>query len=76
MSTITIPIPDETLSVLESWTREQGITVEQYLSSAATDLSRHLSAPLHPTVIRATGIIRSDIDPEKEHLDHLARKHA
>lgn len=76
MSTITIPIPEEDLRFLEAWTREQGTTVEEFFTREASNLRQHLQAPLHPAVIRATGVIRGDIDAEKEYRDYLERKHA
>ncbi len=76
MSTITIPIPDEDLRFLESWTRDQGTTVEEFFTREASNLRRQLQAPLHPAVIRATEVIRGDIDEKKEYLDYMERQHA
>ncbi|MDB6004466.1 MAG: hypothetical protein JWR15_1453 [Prosthecobacter sp.] len=76
MSSITIPIPDDDLKFLEAWTRDQGTTVEEFFTREAVNLRKHLQAPLHPAVLRATGVIRGDIDARKEYLEYLERKHA
>ncbi|TDU64126.1 hypothetical protein EI77_04310 [Prosthecobacter fusiformis] len=75
MSTITIPIADDDLAFLHSWTQEQGTTVEEFFSREAHSLRRHLQAPLHPVLQRASGVIHSDIDGVSDHRQHLDDKY-
>ncbi|HEY1052664.1 MAG TPA: hypothetical protein VGE39_22995 [Prosthecobacter sp.] len=76
MSTITIPIPDDDLRFLEAWTRDQGTTVEEYFTAQVGSLRRQESRPVHPALIRATGVIKPDVDAREAYLDHMTRKHA
>lgn len=75
MSTITIPIADDDLAFLHSWTQEQGTTVEEFFSREANNLRRHLQAPIHPLLQRASGMIRSDIEGIEDHQQHLDKKY-
>lgn len=76
MSTITIPIEDETLEFLQSWTKANGMTLEGYFAAQVESLRRQENRPVHPALIRATGVIKSDIDPREAYLEHMAKKHA
>ena len=75
MSTITIPIADDDLAFLHSWTQEQGTTVEEFFSREANNLRRHLQAPLHPLLQLASGVIRGDNEGIGEHRQHLDEKY-
>lgn len=75
MSTITIPIADEDLRYLTSWTATQGTTVEEFFANEARSLRQHLEAPLHPALVEASGVISQDVD-NRDYLDYLANKHA
>lgn len=76
MSTLTIPLDDEDLEFLRSWTRQQGTTPESFLADQAHNLRRHLQTPLHPAVLKASGVIDSEVDAKEEYLNHQERKHA
>lgn len=76
MSTITIPIADENLEFLQSWTKANGMTLEGYFTAQVESLRRQESRPVHPALIRATGVIKAEVDGRQAYLDHMARKHA
>jgi len=75
VSTITIPLPEEDLAFLRAYSESLGTSAEELLARQARSLREHLQRPLHPDVIAATGIISADVDGEREHHDHLAKKH-
>lgn len=76
MSTITIPIADDDLKFLHSWTLAQGTTVEEFFAREANNLRRHLQAPLHPALQRASGVIPADVDVQSEYREHLDEKYS
>ncbi len=75
MSTITVPLPDEDLNFLRSYTSAQGTSAEAFLAQQARNLREHLQRPLPPKVLAASGIIASGAG-EQEHREHLEKKHA
>ena len=76
MSTLTIPISDENLSFLKELTKENGMTPESFFAAHVESLRRPKCRPLHPDVIRATGVINFEGDPREAYLDHMEKKHA
>lgn len=76
MSTITIPLPDEDLAFMNEWTRQHGTTVAEFFAREARNLREHLQAPLHPDLMRATGVLTPGVEAQSTHLDHLHNKHA
>ncbi len=76
MSTITIPIEDETLEFLQSWTQANGMTLEGYFTAQVESLRRQEGRAVHPALIRATGVIKGDVNGREAYLEHMARKHA
>jgi hypothetical protein len=75
MSTITIPLPDEDLSFLRSYSSAQGTSAEAFLARQARNLREHLQKPLPPDVEAASGILSSAIDAREAHFEHLGKKH-
>lgn len=75
MSTITVPLPDEDLVFLRSFSAAQGISAEAFLARQARNLREHLQRPLSPEVLRATAIIAPGVDGEEAYREHLAKKH-
>lgn len=75
MSTITVVLPDEDLAFLRRFSETQGTSAEELLASQARSLRAQLERPIPPEIVAASGIIQGDIDPRKEHLDHLDRKY-
>ena len=59
MSTITVPLPEEDLKFLRSYTSAQGTSAEAFLARQAHNLREHLQRPLPPKVSAASGIIAS-----------------
>ncbi len=76
MSTLTIPISDENLSFLKEWTKENGMTPESFVTAQVESLRRPKRRPIHPDVLRATGVIKFDGDPREAYLDYMEKKHA
>ncbi len=76
MSTLTIPISDENLSFLHEWTKENGMTPESFFAAHVDSLRRPKRRPIHPDVIRATGVIQFEGDPREAYLEHMEKKHA
>ena len=75
MSTITVPLPDEDLKFLRSYTSAQGTSAEAFLARQAHNLRAHLQRALPPKVSAASGIIAPGAG-EQEHREHLEKKHA
>jgi len=75
MSTITVPLPDEDLDFLRRYTKAQGTSAEEFLARQARNLREHLERPLPPAVTAASGILAPGAD-DRQHRDHLERKHA
>ena len=75
MSTITVPLPDEDLRFLRSYTSALGTSAEAFLAQQARNLREHLQRPLPPEVSKASGIIAPDAG-EREYRAHLEKKHA
>ncbi len=76
MSIITVSIPEEDFVFLQSLTASSGTTPEEFLAKQTRLLRERMQRPLHPDVIKATGVIKGDIDARKEYYDYLGRKHA
>ena len=76
MTTVTVPISDENLEFLQTWTKANGMTPESYFSAQVESLRRQESRPIHPALIRATGVIRDDVDGRQAYLEHMAKKHS
>lgn len=75
MSTITVPLPDEDLTFLRAWSKEQGTSAEAFLAQQARNLRQHLQKPLASQVAAASGIILQEIAGEEKHREHLEKKH-
>jgi hypothetical protein len=75
MSTITVPLPEEDLKFLRSYTSAQGTSAEAFLARQARNLREHLQRPLPPKVLAASGIIAPGAG-EEEYREHLEKKHA
>ncbi len=75
MSTITIPLSDEDFAFLRAYSAAQGTSVEEFLARQARNLRERLQRPLHPDVVRATGIISTEVDGEENYCEHLEKKH-
>ena len=75
MSTIMVPLPDEDLRFLRSYTSAQGTSAEAFLARQARNLREHLQRPLPPEVSAASGIIAPDAS-EHEYFQRLEKKHA
>ena len=76
MSTITVPLPDEDLAFLRSFSAAHGISAEAFLARQARNLREHLQRPLPPEVMRAAGIISPEVAGQEAHREHLEKKHA
>jgi hypothetical protein len=76
MSTVTVPISDENLEFLQTWTKANGMTPESYFSAQVESLRRQEGRPIHPALIRATGVIKADVDGRQAYLEHMAKKHS
>lgn len=76
MSTLTVPIPDEDLEFLRALAERAGTSPEAFIAKQTRLMRERYESPLHPDVIRATGVINGDVDVRKEYLDHMERKHA
>jgi hypothetical protein len=76
MSTIIVPLPEEELVFLRDFSASQGRSAEAFLARQARNLREQLQRPLQPEVLRATGIISSEIAGEEAHREHLETKHA
>ena len=76
MSTITVPLPDEDFAFLRHFSAAQGTSAEAFLARQARNLREHLQRPLPPEVLRATGIISTEVAGEESHCEHLAKKHS
>ncbi|MGB8353292.1 MAG: hypothetical protein WCD79_05355 [Chthoniobacteraceae bacterium] len=46
MSAITIPLPDEDLTLLRAWSKTQEISVEAFLAQQARNLRQRLQNPM------------------------------
>ncbi len=75
MSTIAVPMPEEDLRFLRTWTEQHGSTAEAFLAQQARNLREHIQRGLHPDVKNAMGVILEDIDAAAEYRAHLDRKH-
>lgn len=75
MSTIVVPLPEEDLAFLRSFSASQGTSAEAFLARQAHNLREHLQRPLRPEVMRATGIISPEVAGEATHREHLEKKH-
>jgi hypothetical protein len=75
MSTITISLADEDLAFLRAYSQKHGTSAEALLARQAQSLREHLQQPLHPDVSAALGVIVPSHDGEREHKDHLEKKH-
>ena len=73
MSTITVPLPEEDLKFLRSYTSAHGTSAEALLAQQARNLRQQ--RPLPPEVTGASGIIAPKAG-EREHRAHLEKKHA
>lgn len=76
MSTITVALPEDDLAFLRDFSAAHGTSPEEFLARQARNLRENLQLPLPPTVIRATGIIASEIAAEEVYRAHVAEKHA
>jgi hypothetical protein len=75
MSTLIVPLPDEDMAFLRSFSAAPGTSAEAFLARQARNLREHLQRPIHPDVLRATGIISPEVAAEKTHREHLEKKH-
>ncbi len=76
MSTIQVPIRDEILQSLRTLMAGQDTTLELFFAEEAENLLRHLKAPIHPEVIKASGHVRVDEEDRAAYYDYMAKKHA
>lgn len=76
MSTITISIADDDLAFLNVWAQEQGTTVEAFFSKEAANLRQHLGTPLHPLLVKASGVIKTaEAEGNDQHQEYLEAKY-
>jgi hypothetical protein len=76
MSTLTVPIPDEDFEFLRAIAERDGTSPEAFIAKQARLMRERYQRPLHPDVIKATGVIKGDVDVRQDYLDHMERKHA
>lgn len=76
MSTTTVTMPEQDLEYLQRLAREEGLSLDEYLVKQSRWLRQFQERSLHPDVIRATAVIKGDIDGRKEYLEAMERKHA
>jgi hypothetical protein len=74
MSTITVSIEDEDLAFLREFSKAQGTSPEEFLARQARGLRKLLNRPLPPSIMAASGIIRSDVSAREAHREWLERK--
>ena len=76
MSTLTIPISDENLAFLQEWTKVNGMTPEGYVLAQVESLRRKPTRSIHPALIRATGVLKPDVDAREAYIDFMSKKHS
>ena len=76
MSTITIPLTEEDLSFLRTYSEAQGTSAEAFLARQAHNLREQMQRPLHGAVAAASGIIAPEIAGREAHREHLEKKQA
>ena len=76
MSTITIPLTEEDLSFLRTYSQAQGTSAEAFLARQAHNFREQMQRPLHGEVEAASGIIAPEIAGREAHREHLEKKQA
>lgn len=69
---LTVQLPEDDAHFLESYAKEQAISVAELLARYARRLQRR--AP-HPDNLKFNGTVPTDIDARKEHRQHIENKH-
>ena len=72
---LTINLPIEDASFLKSYAQQHGTTVDQLIASYAKILKGPPQSPLHPDIVKLTGLVPADLDGRDEYRLHLIKKH-
>ena len=72
---LTIHLPAEEASFLESYAREHQTTVAELIASYAKRLERATNSTLHPDIVKLTGLVPADRDAREEYRRHILEKH-
>lgn len=73
---LTVRLPVDHLEFLKEYAARHGLTatevIDRYLERLRAGADEQ---PLHPEVLRISGLVPSEVDAEGEVREHLARKH-
>jgi hypothetical protein len=73
-TTLTLELPEEDISFIQRYAKEQGVSVSDSIDRIIAFLRRTENHPLHPDVLALAGILRG-VDPDAARMEHLVRKH-
>jgi len=76
MSTLIVPLPDEDLAFLETYSAAQGTSAGELLAVQARRLREFLQSEIHGDIVDAVGIIDPGVSAEPAFLSHLEEKHS
>ena len=72
---LTVQLPAEEVEFLKNYAQEHGTTVAEIVARCVKRLKHPTRPPLHPDIVKITGLVPRPLDAEAEYRQHLLDKH-
>lgn len=72
---LTVRLPDEDIDFAKQFAARHGLTLTQLIDRYFKQLQQRQDGPLHRDIVRFSGIIPAEIDPQAEYAQGMENKH-